>query len=298
MQRNNFNDMAIFVEVARTNGFRAAADKLKLGAGSVSEAVQRFEDRIGVRLIDRTTRKIALTSAGERLYQRSLPAIKDLESAILELSDDLDAVSGTLRLSAPYASGTFFLNDLLSQYSTKYPSVNIEIIYDDEKVDLVSAKVDATIRAQTLLEKDTHAISIGPSLDLSVVASPSYIKDKGTPKTPHDILQHDGICFAFGNTARLAPWTFVGVEGEYTAMPKPRLMVNDMTSMLHFAEAGLGLAYLYTKTAEPSIVQGKLVEVLVGQVPSLPRYSINYLSKRNMPARLRAFIELAKEMND
>lgn len=294
MKRNQLNDMSVFVEVARANGFRAAAEHLKLGAGSVSEAVQRFEDRLGVRLIDRTTRKIALTAAGEKLYQRSLPAINDLERAMNELNENQDVVAGTLRLSAPRSAGPFFLDALIGEFGLLYPEVNVEVIYDDQKVDLVSSGVDAAIRSQTLLEQDTHAMNIGPRLDLTIVASPTYLEKNGEPQKPADVLKHDGICFAFGNANRLAPWNFTGKEGVYTVMPKARMIVNDMTSMLNYAASGLGIAYLYAKTAEPYVQSGSLVNVLSNHIQPLPNYTINYLSKRNMPTRLRAFIELAK----
>lgn len=295
MQRNQLSDMSVFVEVARANGFRAAAQNLKLGAGSVSEAVQRFEDRLGVRLFDRTTRKIALTPTGQQLYQRSLPAINDLEDAVRELNEKQNTVAGTLRLSAPRSSGPFFLDTLLGNYATAYPDVDIELIYDDRKVDLVSSGVDAAIRSQHLLEQDTHAVSIGPDLAMTIVGSPAYLDRKGHPDNPSDLLDHDGICFSFGGSGQLAPWLFDGADGTFSAMPKPRMIVNDLLSILNYAEAGLGLAYIYLVPAQPAIAAGRLTTVLDGQVPSLPRYTVNYLSKRHMPARLRAFIDMAKK---
>lgn len=276
MKRNQLSDMSVFVEVARAQGFRSAAKNLKLGAGSVSEAVQRFENRLGVRLFDRTTRKIALTTLGQKLYERSLPAIQDLENAVNELAETEGVVGGTLKLSAPRSSGPFFLNTLITEFAALYPDINVELIYDDQKVDLVSSGVDAAIRSQNLLEQDTHAVSIGPELNMVIVASPSYIKLNGAPQTPEELLMHQGIFFAFNNAKRLAPWMFENDEGAYSVTPKPRMIVNDIVSMLNYAEAGLGLAYIYAAPAEPLIASGKLVKVLDGQVPNLPRYTLNY----------------------
>ncbi|WP_426703101.1 LysR family transcriptional regulator [Rhodanobacter sp. Col0626] len=295
MQRNQLSDMSIFVEVARTNGFRSAAQALKLGPGSVSDAIQRFEDRLGVRLFDRTTRRIALTTAGAWLYERSLPLITDLENAVRELNDTEGMVAGTLRLTAPRSSGPFFLDALMGRFVVEYPDVDIEIIYDDRKVDLVSSGVDAAIRSQTLLEQETHAINIGPELGLVIVGSPSYLERKGTPRKPADLLDHDGIFFAFGSAERLASWNFEGPEGVYAVAPKTKVVVNDMMSMLSYAKAGAGLTYVYEEAAAPFIESGTLVRVLDGQVPNMPRYTINYLTKKHMPARLRAFIDLAKD---
>lgn len=294
MQRSQLSDVSIFVEVARQNGFRAAADVLKLQAASVSEAVQRFEDRLGVRLLERSTRSVALTPIGERLYKHSLPAIMDLEAAFLDLDEQRNTVSGTLRLSAPYSAGAFFLDDLIARYASKYPEVNVELIYNDQKVDLISSQVDATIRSNTLLEAETHAVPVGPELRMTIVATREYLDRRGTPQTPEDILDHDGICFAFGSSDRLAPWTFDGDDGPRSVMPKPRMVVNDLRSLVSYAAGGLGLAYVYADVAAPYVAANNLVEVMVDQVPSMPRYSLNYRSKKHMTKRLRAFVDIAK----
>jgi len=296
MQHANLNDLSVFVEVARANGFRAAADNLNLGAGSVSATVQRIESRLGVRLIERTTRKISLTTAGEQLFKRSVTALAELTSALDDVGGDQRIVSGTLRLSAPRSSSPFFLDELIASFGATYPEVRVEVMYDDEKVDLVTAGVDAAIRSQTLLEKETYAVEIGPKLEMALVASPDYLERVGTPKKPTDLTHHDGICFAFGRADRLAPWIFAeGKKAPYAVSPKARMIVNDLVSMINFAKAGLGLTYVYKKPAEPYIQSGELVTLFDRKVPALSRYTINYLTKRHMPARLRTFIELAKK---
>lgn len=294
MQRGQLNDMSVFVEVARMGGFRAAAESLQQAPASVSDAVQRFEDRLGVRLFERTTRKISMTTAGQKLFERSLPAISDLEGAIKDLNDIEGAVAGTLRLSAPRSSGTLFLNDLIARFIKAYPDVHVEVIYDDGKVDLVSSGIDATIRSLAMVEQDTHAVPVGPELDFSLLASPEYLDRLGRPQTPNDLIHHDGICFAFSKSGGLAPWNFKGKEGIYSVMPKPKLVLNDFDSMLRFAQEGLGLTYIYSYAAATMIKEKKLIPLFEGQIPSLHRYTINYLTKRHMPARLRAFIDLAK----
>ncbi|MGG9998771.1 LysR family transcriptional regulator [Pseudovibrio ascidiaceicola] len=295
MKRNQLSDVTIFVEVARMSGFRAAAENLKLQAASVSEAIQRFEDRLGVRLFERSTRSVTLTPIGAQLYKRSLPAITDLEAAIRDLQEQRDTVSGTLRLSAPYSAGTFFLDDLIARFATKFPEVKVELIYDDRKVDLITSQIDAAIRANTLLEADTYALPIGPNLKMALVASQAYLDRAGIPQKPEDVIMHDGLCFAFGSGDRLAPWIFDGTAGPVAVLPKPRMMVNDLRSLVTYANQGLGLAYVYAEVVATQLAEGELVEVLQGQVPSMPRYSLNYRSKKHMPQRLRAFIDLAKQ---
>lgn len=169
-------------------------------------------------------------------------------------------------------------------------------MYEDQKVDLVASGVDAAIRSQTLVQKGSFSIEIGPKLDMTLVASPSYLDRKGSPKKPTDLIDHDGIRFGFGSTDRLAPWSFVDGKSKknYTVSPQSRMIVNDLVSMLHFAKAGLGLAYVYRKPAEPFIASGELVTLFDQYIPSLPRYTINYLTKRHVPKRLKAFIDLAR----
>lgn len=294
MTRSKLNDLTIFVEVVRANGFRAAAKNLKLGAGSVSEAVQRFEDRLGIRLLERTTRAISLTHAGEVLYQRSLPAIDELDAALEEVQDLGDGLTGTLRLTAPTGTGQLFLDTMIADFAVLHPSLAIEVIYDEKKVDLVTTGVDAAIRTETLLDPDTYAIAIGPPHEMTIVARPSYLEKAAPLNSPQEISLHQGVCFAFGDSEHLAPWVFRTRDGPLTVMPNPRVVSNNVNSILRYAEAGLGLAYMFTVTAKPALQNGRLVEALPQSLEMLPRFSLNYLSKRNIPARLQAFIEFVK----
>ncbi len=292
----NFGDIRVFVEVARRGGFRAAAEHLRLAPASVSEAVQRFEDRLGVRLFERSTRSVALTPLGEQFYARSLPAIIELEAAVRDLDDQKNEVVGTLRLSAPYSAGPLFLDDLVARFALAYPTVNVELLFDDKKVDLLTSGIDAAIRSSSLLGPETHAIAVGPELAMSIVAAPNYIGTKSMPRHPRDILHHDAICYAFGVGGQHAPWRFDGPDGAYSMQPKPRMVGNDMRSLLSYARHGLGLAYVYAEIAAPDVAEGELVEVLAEHLSPLPRYSLNYRSKRHMTRRLRAFVDLAKQL--
>ena len=294
MNRSNFGDIRIFVEVARRGGFRAAAEVLNLSPASISEAIQRFEEKLEARLFQRTTRAVVLTPIGEWLFERSQSAVIDLEEAIGDLHNQKGHVAGTLRLSAPYSAGPFFLDDLVARFAVSHPEVNVEVIYDDTKVDLLRSGIDAAIRSTTMLGPDTHAVSVGPELEVTIVASPDYLERKGVPKRPKDILNHDAICYAFNLGGNLAPWGFKGSQGHFLVQPKPKMVANDMRSLILYAQRGLGLAYLYREIAAPYISKDDLTEVLSKHLSPLPRYSLNYISKRHMTSRLRAFIDMAK----
>jgi len=294
MNRNHLGDIQTFIEVVKHGGFRAAAAHLKRSPAAVSEAIQRLEDGLQARLLERSTRTMSLTEIGQSFYDRSLPAITDLEDAVRDLDDQKHEVSGTLRLSAPYSAGPFFLDELIARFSAEHSTVEVSLIYDDNKVDLLSSGIDAAIRSNTLLETSTHAVSVGPELNMSIVASPDYLANHAEISAPEDIMEHDTLCYVFGRSGQQAPWGFLRNGNTLVIEPKPKIVANDMRSLAYFACQGMGLTYIYSELAKPYIQQGELVSVLDMFLPSLPRYSLNYSSKRNMPRRLRAFIDLAK----
>lgn len=296
MGREHLNDLGVFVEVARAGGFRSAAQKLGLGAASVSQAVQRFEDRLGVRLVERTTRSMSLTKAGRELFERCDSSLSDIETALRAVEGPGDVVMGVLRLTAPESAGPLFLNALVSKYLQQYPEASVEVSYDDRKGDLVTQGFDAAIRSHSLLEQDTFTVAVGPELRMAVVASPGYLEEHGPIKTPADLAAHDGIRFRMPNTGAMAPWNFVGRDGSYEVSARSRVVVNNIEALIHFAVAGVGVAYVYEGFARDHIKDGRLRMLFKGKPVTLPRYTINYVSKRNMPTRLRAFLTVANPL--
>ncbi|MFT4941972.1 MAG: DNA-binding transcriptional LysR family regulator [Paraglaciecola sp.] len=297
MKRVQLNEMGVFIEVVRSDGFRAAAKKLNLGAGSISQSVQRLEDRLGNQLLNRTTRKVALTEAGRTLFNRCSPAFAFIEDVLKELDEAKNSLSGTLKINAPRAVGGCFLDDLLADYACQYPSVNIDIVYQDNKVDLVQSGVDAAIRIDGLLEKDTHAVPVGPKLDMAVVASPEYLKLNGVLNHPSDLTQHRGICYKQQSASNIYAWQFNEDGNKYSITPPPAIITNDTNSIIAFMKKHLGIGYIYLHDAQPYLDTGEFVRVLTEYTSTQGRYSINYLSKKNMPKRLRAFIDMALALN-
>jgi DNA-binding transcriptional LysR family regulator len=293
MKRVQLNEMGIFIEVVRSDGFRAAAKKLNLGAGSISQSVQRLEDRLGNQLLKRTTRKVALTEAGRILFNRCSPAFSHIEEVLKELNEAKDSLSGTLKINAPRAVGGCFLDNLLANYASQYPSVNIDIVYQDNKVDLVQSGVDAAIRIDGLLEKDTYAVPVGPKLDMAVIATPEYLKSNGVLSHPSDLIQHRGICYKQQSASNIYGWQFNEDGNKYAVSPPPAIITNDTDSIITFVKKHIGVGYLYLHDVQPYLQSGEFVQVLTKYTSSQGRYSINYLSKKNMPKRLRAFIDMA-----
>jgi len=293
MKKIQLNELSIFIEVVRSDGFRAAGKKLNLGAGSVSQSVQRLEDRLGNQLLNRTTRKIALTEAGRSLFNRCSSAFSYIEDVVKELDEAKDCLSGTLKINAPRAVGSCFLDKLLIDFATQYPAVNVEIVYQDNKVDLVQSGVDAAIRIGGLLEKDTYAVPVGPKLDMAVVASPEYLARFGHVSHPSDLTEHRGLCYKQQTAASIYAWQFGEGDKKYSVTPKPAVITNDTDSLIAFVKNHLGIGYLYAHDIQKYLESGQMVQVLKEYTSTQGRYSINYLSKKNMPKRLRVFIDMA-----
>jgi DNA-binding transcriptional LysR family regulator len=298
MRRNELGEISVFVAVVKHKGFRAAAKILNLQAGSVSQALQRLEDRLDYQLLNRTTRQISLTEEGRTLFNRASPAIADIEDAIRELDGMKDKISGTLRLNAPRAVGTCFLDALLSEYVIKYYDVKLEIAFQDDKIDLVESGIDAAIRIAGLLDKDTYAVPIGPELNMAVVVSPNYIKKFGVPQHPTEINNHRGVCYKQNSSTTIYGWQFKEGNKKYSVSPKQSIIVNDSDSILRFVQDNAGIGYVYKHDAQYLIDCGKCVQILQNHTYSQGRYSINYITKKHMPKRLRAFINLARAFSN
>lgn len=293
MRKNKINDIAIFVEVAKTGGFRAAARGLDLQPSSISQAIKRLEDELETNLLKRTTRSTALTEAGELLYRTCLPAIDEIERASLGIRHHKN-LKHKIKISATQSSSSLFIDNLISQYSLKYPNVDIEIIYEDNKIDLINSDFDLAIRSKSLLDDGTFAVSVGPKLKMSLVAAPLYIEKHGKPRSPKDLINHQCLCFKITSTNTLAPWTFTSEEGQYTVTPQSKVIVNNIESILSYALSGLGVAYVFTSMIKNHVKKGRLVSFFEKEIVEIPQFSINYVNKTNMPEHIRDFIDMTK----
>lgn len=187
-----------------------------------------------------------------------------------------------------------FLDQLLADFGAAHPSLGIETTYITQKADLVSGEIDAAIRAEPLLDPETFALPIGPRQSMAIVAAPAYLQDAPQLDSPAHLATHSGICFAIDGARHLAPCVMVGPDGPFSAMPQPRMISNDVSSLLMHARSGLGLAYVFRDLVRQDLAEGTLVEVLKGQAAPLSGFSLNYLSKRNMPLRLQRFADFSR----
>ncbi|OQW61385.1 MAG: transcriptional regulator [Proteobacteria bacterium SG_bin9] len=287
-------DLTTFLAIARHKSFRAAAAELGVTASALSHSLRNIEERLDVRLFNRTTRSVALTEAGERLFTRITPAFRDITDALDDLNTFRGKPVGTLRFNSAKQSAQLVLLPIVTQFLRAYPDIKIELTTDDALVDMVSGGYDAGVRFGETIAADMIAVPIGPRHRFAVVGSPGYFKDRKKPVTPHDLSKLPCIRFRFasGNFYR---WEFErgGMEVEIEA--DGPLTLTDQDLMLQAALDGTGLAYVFEQQAKELIKQKKLVRVLEDWCPAYPGFFLYYPSRRQLPAALRAFIDFARE---
>ncbi|TVT74012.1 MAG: LysR family transcriptional regulator [Denitromonas halophila] len=296
MKRSDYGELAAFACVARLRSFRRAADEMGVSASALSHAVRGLEERLGVRLLNRSTRSVMPTEAGARLLDRLDPALSDIALALDELNAFRDTPRGALRLNVPRIAMRAVLLPILRVFRARYPAVVVEVVADDGLVDIVAEGFDAGIRFGERLAADRVALPIGPPQRFIVVASPAYLATHPAPRTPEDVLAHAciGQRFPSGVVYR---WEFARAGVSRAVEVKASLIVNDHAMALDAAQAGLGLAYVLASLATDAIEAGALVPVLDDWMPPAEHFYLYTSGRRQMPAPLRAFIDLARELS-
>lgn len=289
----DLNELTAFAAVARLRSFRQAALERGVSASALSHALRALEERLGVRLLNRTTRSVTPTEAGQMLLARLAPAMREIDDALLDLSALQDVPAGRLRLNVPRPAARLLLAPMLASFVIRYPRVQVEVVTDDGMIDIVRDGFDAGIRFGEQVAADMIAVPVGAPQPFVVVASPAYLQAHGAPGTPRDLLGHACIGRRFPSGRQYA-WEF-GAAGESVsiAVGGP-LVFDDDALMLGAARDGAGLAYVYAADAHADIAAGRLVCVLQHCLPPPSRYFLYYPSRRQMPAVLRAFVDLLR----
>jgi DNA-binding transcriptional LysR family regulator len=280
----------VFAAIVRCGGFRAAALERGVSSSALSQTINALEEALGIRLLNRTTRSVFPTEAGQRLLDRLTPALTDIRLAIAEVDELRDTPSGTLRINAPAPAVDHLLCRLVFEFMETYREVKIEIISDAAVIDIVEQGFDAGVRFGKQLAQDMIAVPLGPSLRYAIVASPDYIGRHGRPETPHDLANHDCIRRRFpGGT--LVTWRFVNGSEELDVTPNGRLTLSSAHNELQAALAGKGIAHVLDDYAKPHIESGLLVELLIDWRASLPSWFLYYPNRRLPSAAMRAFLD-------
>ena len=279
-----------FVSIVRCGGFRAAAVERGVSSSALSQTVRTLEKALGIRLLNRTTRSVAPTDAGERLMERLAPALDDIRLALEGLDQLRDRPSGTLRINAPGPAVDHVLCPLAFDFMRTHPDVKIEIVSDAAIVDIVEQGFDAGVRFGRQVAQDMIAMPLGPPLRYAMVASPEYLGRRGTPSTPHDLTRHDCIGRRFpGGT--LATWRFEKDGNVLEVTPEARLTLGSAHQELQAALAGQGIAHVFDDYATDHVESGSLVEVLSDWSAKLPSWFLYYPNRRHHSAAMKAFLE-------
>ncbi|MCB8819472.1 LysR family transcriptional regulator [Microvirga rosea] len=287
-------DLDAFAAVARARSFRDAARLRGVSASTLSEALRRLEARLGVRLLNRTTRSVTPTEAGERLLERLSPALGEVAAALDAVNSFRDSPTGTLRLNVPTVVARLILPPIIGPFLASHPGIVLEVAAEDSFIDVLAAGFDAGIRYDERLEQDMIAIPVGPRTQRFVTAaSPAYLAARGRPSHPRDLLGHSCIRHRFAS-GRTLPWEYERNGETIRISPSGPLVATAFDLELSAALQGLGLIHSFDGFLAPAIASGALEPVLEDWSETFSGPFLYYPSRRHMPAPLRAFVDFIK----
>jgi DNA-binding transcriptional LysR family regulator len=294
MSSPDLSDLDAFVAVARARSFRGAAALRGVSASSLSDALRRLEARLGVRLLNRTTRSVTPTEAGERLLERLGPALGEIAGALDAVTSARDSPTGTLRLNVPTIVGRHILPPIAARFLMAHPGIRLEVTAEDSFVDVLAEGFDAGIRYEERVERDMIAVPVGPRVQRFVVAAaPSYLAARGRPLHPKDLLDHSCIRHRFAS-GRLAGLEFERDGQIIRISPDGPLIANALEMEVAAAVAGLGVISSFEEVLRPHLDSGALVPVMEEWWQGFSGPFLYYPSRTHMPAPLRAFVDFIK----
>jgi DNA-binding transcriptional LysR family regulator len=291
MERDDLVDLNAFMVVAEERNFTRAAARLGTSQSALSHTVRRLETRLGVRLLTRTTRSVAPTEAGDKLLSTLGPAFDSIGARLESLGEFRDKPSGTIRVTAPEHAATTLLWPVLRQLLRDWPDVHVELSLDSGFSDIVSDRFDAGVRLGEALAKDMIAVRIGPPLRMAVVGAPSYFEGRGKPKAPRDLADHQCINLRQRTSGGLYAWEFEQEGRELRVRVEGQLAFNDVSMIIHAAEAGFGLGFVMKDRVTEQLADGSLVAVLEDWCPPFPGYYLYYPSRRQPSAAFALLVE-------
>ncbi|HEV7326158.1 MAG TPA: LysR family transcriptional regulator [Bosea sp. (in: a-proteobacteria)] len=293
MVRPSLHDLTAFVAVASRRSFRRAADELGTAPSTLSHAMRALEERMGVRLLNRTTRSVSPTEAGFELLGRLQPALASLDEALDSIATFRGNVTGTVRINAPRLGASILVRDILPVMAERFPDVVVDLVVEGKLVDIVAAGFDAGVRLVDSIPKDMIAVPFGASVSFVCVASPAYLERFGEPGTPDELTRHRCIGHRVPG-GKLYRWEF---ERDGQLLPietSGSVILDDEELMVDAAIKGLGIAYVASPAAETALAEGRLRRVLAAWTPASERVAIYYPGHRAVPPALRAFLDVVK----
>jgi DNA-binding transcriptional LysR family regulator len=281
MPRENINDLIAFLAVAKERSFTRAAAKLGVSQSALSHTIRGLEERLGLRLLTRTTRSVAPTDAGERLVRTIGPRFEEIDAELSALTELRDKPAGTIRITTGEHAAEAVLWPVLAGLLPRYPDIKVELIVDHGLTDIVAQRYDAGVRLGEQVAKDMIAVRIGPDFRMAVVGAPSYFERKPKPKKPQDLTAHDCINIRLPTYGGIYPWEFEKRGRELKVRVDGQLVFNNIALRLNAVLAGLGLAYLPEDRVQSQVAEGRLIRVLDDWCAPFPGYHLYYPSRRH-----------------
>lgn len=295
MMRPSLNDLTAFVAVATHRSFRRAADELGTAPSTLSHAMRGLEDRLGVRLLNRTTRSVSPTEAGLELLGRLQAALTSLDDALDAVASFRGHVAGTVRINAPRAAAAALVREVLPRMAERFPDVTVDIVVEGRLIDIVSGGFDAGVRLIGSIPKDMIAVPFASRIRFVCIASPSYLDRAGEPETPDDLQHHRCICHRMPS-GKLYRWEFKRVGQELTIDANGPVVLDDEELMVEAAVRGLGIGYVANWVAEAALAEGRLRRVLSAWMHEPEGVAVYYPGHRAVPPALRAFLDVVRDV--
>lgn len=291
MSRAPLADLGAFIAVARERSFTRAAAQLGVSPSALSQTMRALEEKLGVRLLTRTTRSVAPTDAGERLIATVGPHLEEIETGLAALSELRDKPAGIIRITAVDHAAETILWPSLANFLAEYPDVQVDLVVDNTLRDIVAERFDAGIRMGERVARDMIAVRIGPDIRMAAVATPAYFKKHGKPKVPQDLATHRCINLRLPTLGGVYAWEFEKGTREINVRVEGQLTVNDIAVIRSAALHGLGIAFMPEDVAQPHLDAGDLVRVLADWTPPFPGYHLYYPSRRQQSPAFALLVE-------
>ena len=290
MKRDDLYDLAAFAVVAKQGSFTRAAAELGMSQSALSHAMKSLEERLGVRLLSRTTRSVSTTEAGETMLRSLRPALEDIAFGVDAVGALRGKPSGTVRVTATKHAVSTVVMPVLPRFLASHPDIRVDMIVDDNLTDIVAERIDAGIRFGDIVEKDMIAVRIGPDIRMVVVGAPSYFADHKVPRTPRELAGHRCINYRRVRSGGLYAWDFEDRGRPFQVRVEGPLSFNNGDLIREAALAGQGLAYAYDDDVAADVEAGRLIRILEKWCPAFPGYYLYHPSRRQTPPALAALI--------
>ncbi|RWX79049.1 LysR family transcriptional regulator [Neorhizobium lilium] len=287
----DFNALAVFALVAEERSFRAAADRMGVTRSAVSQTIRKLEESLGIALVQRTTRSVSLTEAGERLYADSAPALAGMQAAVEAAGNLSDRPRGRLQLAVSSIAESFLSGPLLASFAEQNPDVKIHVTVTDDEFDIVAEGYDAGVRLGEVIAQDMIAVPVSGDQRQIAVASPAYLERFGVPSHPRELAARRCIGWRAGLNVAPYRWEFSEAGKEFAVAVEDAITTTDMALMIRLAIAGAGITFGMEESFRTAMERGELVPVLEDFCPRFPGFYLYYPSRRNMAPKLRALVD-------